>query len=309
MPELDYVRSYSKPGESAVFVSFKEDVRAPRRARTSWYQVRKKIGDIRAHAAAGRAGRSSTTSSAIPSATSTRFTGDGFSYAQLKEHADRHARAAAARAGRGQGRAGRRAAGEASTSSSPTPSSRTLRRRARGGVRRRCSSRTRWPRAARFETRTDRIHVARRAARSIRSRASGAIAIRAGGRTFRLGDVADRRPRLRRSAAAAHALQGPRGARLGVSMAQGGDIIALGEALDARSRASKQTCRWAWSSSRSTTSRERCSGRWREFMRALTEARARSCWLVSFLSLGLRAGPGRGALDPAGAGVTFFFMY
>ena len=70
-PRLDHLRSYSKPGESVVFVFVKDSSR-PDEIRDTWYQVRKKVGDIRAQLPAGIQGPSSTTSSATPSATSTR---------------------------------------------------------------------------------------------------------------------------------------------------------------------------------------------------------------------------------------------
>src|ERR1700738_85833 len=46
LPNLDYIKSYSKPGESVVFVSLKDTTRAVD-VPDLWYQVRKKVGDIR----------------------------------------------------------------------------------------------------------------------------------------------------------------------------------------------------------------------------------------------------------------------
>ncbi|MFZ2208594.1 MAG: efflux RND transporter permease subunit [Porticoccaceae bacterium] len=43
---LDYLRSYSRPGESRVFVLFREDL-PPAAVSDGFYQVRKKIGDMR----------------------------------------------------------------------------------------------------------------------------------------------------------------------------------------------------------------------------------------------------------------------
>ena len=45
-PRLDFLRSYSKPGESVVFVFVKDSAR-PDEIKDTWYQVRKKVGDIR----------------------------------------------------------------------------------------------------------------------------------------------------------------------------------------------------------------------------------------------------------------------
>jgi len=46
VPYLDWVRSYSKPGESFIFIAIKDSV-PPEKVSETWYQVRKKIGDIR----------------------------------------------------------------------------------------------------------------------------------------------------------------------------------------------------------------------------------------------------------------------
>ena len=46
IPELDYLRSYSRPGESQVFVVIKDSIPAARVPEV-FYQVRKKIGDVR----------------------------------------------------------------------------------------------------------------------------------------------------------------------------------------------------------------------------------------------------------------------
>ncbi len=69
-PNLDYVRSYTKPGESDVFVNLK-DTRRAAKVPDIWYQVRKKVGDIRAHLPSDVSGPSSTTSSATPTRSST----------------------------------------------------------------------------------------------------------------------------------------------------------------------------------------------------------------------------------------------
>ena len=46
LPNLDYVRSYTKPGESVVFVNLKDTVSGAA-VQPLWYQVRKKIDDIK----------------------------------------------------------------------------------------------------------------------------------------------------------------------------------------------------------------------------------------------------------------------
>src|ERR1700736_496154 len=46
LPNLDYLKSYSKPGESVVFVNLKDSTRASD-VPDLWYQVRKKVADIK----------------------------------------------------------------------------------------------------------------------------------------------------------------------------------------------------------------------------------------------------------------------
>ena len=46
LPDLDYVKSYTKPGESVVFVNLKDTV-ASDQVQPLWYQVRKKLDDIK----------------------------------------------------------------------------------------------------------------------------------------------------------------------------------------------------------------------------------------------------------------------
>ncbi len=47
LDSLDYVKSYTRPGESTVFVYLRGHHQGQGRFREIWYQVRKKIGDIR----------------------------------------------------------------------------------------------------------------------------------------------------------------------------------------------------------------------------------------------------------------------
>ncbi|WP_245593493.1 efflux RND transporter permease subunit [Azospirillum halopraeferens] len=46
VPYYDFARSYSKPGESVVFLTLKDSI-PPREVANVWYQTRKKIGDMR----------------------------------------------------------------------------------------------------------------------------------------------------------------------------------------------------------------------------------------------------------------------
>jgi multidrug efflux pump len=65
LPWFYNVQSYTKPGETVIYVSLRDDV-PPARVADLWYQVRKKIGDIREACRRASSGRSSTTSTATP---------------------------------------------------------------------------------------------------------------------------------------------------------------------------------------------------------------------------------------------------
>jgi multidrug efflux pump len=46
VPHYDFARSYSKPGESVIFLTLKDST-PPREVPDAWYQARKKVGDMR----------------------------------------------------------------------------------------------------------------------------------------------------------------------------------------------------------------------------------------------------------------------
>ena len=87
-PHLDFLRSYSKPGESTIFVFVKDSTR-PAEIRDAWYQVRKKVGDIEATLPQGIQGPFFNDEFGDTFGNIYALTGDGFTYAQLKDAADR----------------------------------------------------------------------------------------------------------------------------------------------------------------------------------------------------------------------------
>src|SRR6202162_5918971 len=82
-PRLDFLRSYSKPGESVVFVFVKDSSR-PDEIKETWYQVRKKIGDIRGTLPAGIVGPGFNDEFGDVYSALYMLTGDGLGLAQLK---------------------------------------------------------------------------------------------------------------------------------------------------------------------------------------------------------------------------------
>ena len=85
---VDWVRSYSKPGESLVFFALKDSA-PPASAPDTFYQVRKKIGDIRNQFPAGIQGPFFNDEFGDTYTNIYALTGDGFGYRELKEFGDK----------------------------------------------------------------------------------------------------------------------------------------------------------------------------------------------------------------------------
>lgn len=87
LPNLDYVRSYSKPGESVIFITPREDT-PPKDIPDLWYQVRKKVGDIRMTLPPGIVGPFFNDEFGDTYSLVYAFSGEGYSYAELKQIVD-----------------------------------------------------------------------------------------------------------------------------------------------------------------------------------------------------------------------------
>jgi len=87
MPELDFVQSYAKPGENALFVNLKESVRG-RDVADAWYQVRKRIDDLKPQLPAGVQGPFFNDEFGDTFGSIYAFTGEGFSRAELRRVAE-----------------------------------------------------------------------------------------------------------------------------------------------------------------------------------------------------------------------------
>jgi multidrug efflux pump len=86
-PFLDYTQSYSKPGESQVFVVLREDT-PPKEVKNSWYQVRKKVGDIQGNLPNGVNGPYFNDEFGDTYIAMYAFHTEGFSYDELKDYVD-----------------------------------------------------------------------------------------------------------------------------------------------------------------------------------------------------------------------------
>ncbi|NMM37752.1 MAG: efflux RND transporter permease subunit [Glaciimonas sp.] len=86
-PYIDKIRSYSKPGETLIILQLREST-PPKETAQSWYQVRKKIGDIKGTLPPGVIGPFFNDEFGDTYGSIFALSGDGFNYAQMKQYAD-----------------------------------------------------------------------------------------------------------------------------------------------------------------------------------------------------------------------------
>ena len=86
-PGIDEISSYSKPGETLIILKLREST-SPGDVPASWYQVRKKIGDIAGTLPPGVAGPFFNDEYGDTYGSIFALSGDGFNYAEVKEYAD-----------------------------------------------------------------------------------------------------------------------------------------------------------------------------------------------------------------------------
>ncbi len=86
-PDVDFLRSYSRPGQSQLFFTIKDTAPAGQVPKT-WYQVRKKVGDIAATLPGGVKGPYFNDEFGDVYTNIYALEGDGFSPAQLHDYAD-----------------------------------------------------------------------------------------------------------------------------------------------------------------------------------------------------------------------------
>ncbi len=305
LPELDYVRSYSRPGESQVFFIVKDSIPSSR-VPDIWYQVRKKVGDVRRLLPADVHGPFFNDEFGDTYGNIYALTGEGFDYADLRDYAER----VKLELLRVPNVARIELLGRQDEKIHIETSNTKLAMLGIGldELRRTLEAQNAIVPAGSFETASDRIHL----------RTSGALdsveairelSVRGGnGRLLRLGDIAEVRrgfadppqPRMR--------FDGREAIGIAVSMKTGGDIIALGhdlEAATARIGASLPVGLDLHKVSDQPAAVRRSVG---EFVRTLAEAVV-IVLVVSFFSLGLRSGFVVAVSIPLVLAMTFATMH
>ncbi|NMG36155.1 AcrB/AcrD/AcrF family protein [Azoarcus sp. TTM-91] len=304
IPQLDFVRSFSKPGVTQVFF-LARDSTPPRQMPDVWYQVRKKIGDIRGSLPEGVQGPYFNDEFGDTYGNIFALVGEGVSQAELKRHAE---------AIRSEllrvpdvakvsffGEEPQRVFIELSNTKLATFGlaltdivAALQEQNAKAG-------------AGFFETRDERIWL-RPSGQFDSLEAIADTVIRARGRAFRLGDVAEVKRGYADPPGERMRFMGQEAFGIGVSMRDGGDIVALGHHLDeAVSRVDRQLP--------VGIKLERVADQPRavrasvgDFVKVLIEAVV-IVMAVSLLSLGLRTGIVVLIIIPVVLAITFLFMH
>ncbi|MGJ7916749.1 efflux RND transporter permease subunit [Massilia sp. LXY-6] len=86
-PYIDRIRSFSKPGETTIILELREST-PPKDVPPTWYQVRKKIGDIAGTLPAGVIGPFFNDEFGDTYGSIFALSGDGFTYAEMRDYAD-----------------------------------------------------------------------------------------------------------------------------------------------------------------------------------------------------------------------------
>lgn len=304
LDSLDFLRSYSRPGESQVFVLFREDI-PPHTMPENYYQARKKVSDIRHTLPQGVIGPSFNDEFGDTFGNIYALQGRDFSYEELEDYAERIRerllRIADVAKVEFIGLQEERVFVDVSNSRRdqlgipPTLIPQTL------------AQQNEIAPAGDFDTLGDKIPL-RVSGGLNRVEELRELPLVWESRTFRLGDIAQvyrgyedpPGPRMR--------FRGEPAIGIAVSMEQGGDIIRLGKRLDAEFEALNAQVPMGMSLSRVADQPRAVSRGISEFVKALAEAVV-IVLAVCFVSLGVRTGLVVALSIPLVLAMTFAVMH
>lgn len=309
-PAIDFLRSYSRPGESLIFFTMKDS--APvKDVPETWYQIRKKVGDIGYTLPPGVQGPFFNDEFGDVYTNIWTLEGDGFSPAQLHDYADQLRTVLL------------RVPGVAKVDYFGDPAQRIFIEVDNAKLTRLGISPQQLGQAINAQNDVSSVGVLTTTDDRVFVRPSGqfdnvaAIAdtlIRINGRTFRLGDLATVRrgyddpavTQMRTAASGTGAGKPVLG--IGVTMQPGGDVIRLGKALDAQSKALQAQLPAGLKLTEVSSMPHAVSHSVDDFLEAVAEAVA-IVLIVSLVSLGLRTGMVVVISIPVVLAVTALFMY
>jgi len=301
---IDYMSTYVKPGETQIKINLREAV-PPSEVPDVWYQVRKKLADINHTLPQGVQGPFFNDEFGDTFGNMYALTGDGFDYADLRKMADA-ARNELLRVGDVNkvelvGKQEEKIFIEMSTAKlaslgvDPALIATTLAQAnavAAAGTVQTAAEQVRLTVSGEFDS-----------VEGIR-----AIGIRAGQRTFRLGDIAEVRRGFADPAVMRMRFNGQPALGLAVSMRKGGDVIRLGQQLDATVKRIQASLPVGVQLHAVSDQPRVVEHSVHEFKKSLAEAVA-IVLAVSFFSLGVRSGLVVALCIPLVLGMTFLAMW
>ncbi|KXB29071.1 multidrug transporter AcrB [Dechloromonas denitrificans] len=284
-PFIDRVSSYSRPGESTVMF-FAKDSTPPAMVPDVYYQVRKKIGDIRHTLPAGIQGPFFNDEFGDVFGNIYALTADGLDYPQLKDTAERirDELLRVPTVGKVEifGIQDEKIFVELSNAKLATLGiDQTT-------IVQALNQQNAVAGAGFFETQSERIQIRPGGAFDTVQAVADTL-IRAGSRSFRLGDIASIKRGTIDPAATQVRFGGKRALAIGVAMAKGGDIIVLGKELDAHIAKINQALPLGVEIAPSASQPDAVKRSVQAFVQSLAEA-VIVVLLVTFISLGIRTG-------------------
>lgn len=302
--EYDRIVSFSRPGESQVTFLARDSMHS-NEIPELWYQVRKKINDIRYTLPQGIQGPFFNDEFGTTFGNIYALTGEGFDYAVLKDYADRIQLQLQRVKDVGKveliGLQDEKIWIELSNTKAATLGLPLA------AVQQALEEQNAVAAAGFFETPTDRVQL-RVSGRFDSVKEIRDFPIRVGDRTFRIGDVAEVRRGFNDPPAPRMRFMGENAIGLAVSMKSGGDILVLGQALEGEFARLQETLPAGMQLRKVSDQPAAVKTGVGEFVRVLTEALI-IVLLVSFFSLGLRTGLVVALSIPLVLAMTFAAMH
>ncbi|KQN95727.1 MULTISPECIES: efflux RND transporter permease subunit [Stenotrophomonas] len=302
--QFEFIQSYSRPGESQVIFMARDSMRS-KDVPELFYQVRKKVGDIRSQLPAEVVGPFFNDEFGDTFGNIYALTGKGFDYALMRDYADRIQLELQRVADVGKvdllGLQDEKVWIELSNTKLATLGV-SLQQ-----VQQALADQNAITPASWFETASDRVQL--RVTGQFQSVEDiAAFPIRAGDRTVRLGDIAQVKRGFADPASPKMRFMGEDAIGIAVAMKDGGDILKLGKALDDEFARLQKTLPAGMELRKVSDQPHAVEDSVGEFVKVLTEAVV-IVLLVSFFSLGWRTGLVVAVSIPLVLAMTFFVMH
>ena len=302
--EYEFIRSYSRPGESQIIFMARDSLRS-KQIPDLWYQVRKRVGDIRPTLPREIVGPFFNDEFGDTYGNIYALTGKGFDYAVMRDYADRIQLELQRVPDVGKidlvGLQDEKVWIELSNTRLATLGVSMQQ------VQQALADQNAVTGTSFFETATDRVQL-RVTGQFNDIEAIRQFPIRAGDRTVHLGDIAEVKRGFADPASPKMRFMGEEAIGLAVATKDGGDILKLGANLDAEFERLQKTLPAGMQLRKVSDQPQSVEESVGEFVQVLTEAVV-IVLLVSFFSLGLRTGLVVGVTIPLVLAMTFFVMH